>query len=370
MTVDLATESARLDAAHKGLAAARAPRAHGPGPEAVTLRQAYLDLLKLCLCDLVGTSTVSVGRTAEGVVASRELAGEQLRLRAAGMDWPLQGLTMVGLDRLDDLQSCVESVVRNRVDGDLIEAGTWRGGASILMRATLDALGEPERTVWVADSFQGFPQLDHPQTPTDQWGEIDYLSVPLDEVKANFARLGCDQGVRFVAGFFTDTLADLAECRWSIIRLDGDTYDATWSALESLYPGLSVGGYLIIDDYGALEECRAAVDEFRGVHGISEPIEPVDWTCVRWRRGSESMIRRSDPAPARDRSYQAGVAPPAVRRPRSAVPSLEELALSGELDSLRQRLADADAKFERRHGVRLGAAGRWLRDRLSRGQAQ
>jgi O-methyltransferase len=370
MTVDLITDSTRLDAAHKGLAAARTPQAHGPGPETVALRHAYLDLLKLCLCDLVGTSTVSVGRTAEGVVASRELVGEQLRLRAAGMDWPLQGLTMVGLDRLDDLQSCVESVVRDRVEGDLIEAGTWRGGAAILMRAALDALGELERTVWVADSFQGFPQVDQQQTPHDQWGEIDYLSVPLNEVKANFARLGCDQGVRFLAGFFADTLADLVECRWSVIRLDGDTYDATWCALESLYPGLSVGGYLIIDDYGALEECRAAVDEFRGVHGIDEPIEPVDWTCIRWRRETESPITRSDPAPVRDRPHVASVAVPAIRRPPSPVPSLQELALTGELDALRERLAAAEAELQRRHGVRLGAAGRWLRDRLSRGRAQ
>jgi len=129
-------------------------------PEVEALRAAYLELLKLTLCDLGGAGTISVGRTEDGQVYSRELGGEQLLLRTNGMDWPLNGLTMVGLLRLDDLQVCVESAVADGVDGDLIEAGAWRGGAAILMRAALDSLGADERTVWVADSFTGFPVPD------------------------------------------------------------------------------------------------------------------------------------------------------------------------------------------------------------------
>src|SRR3954451_18998803 len=102
---------------HPGLVAARPARAAGPKGDQESLRTAYLELLKLALCDLCGTSTVSVGRTQEGLVMSREMSGDQLRLRAAGMDWPLTGLTVGGLRRLDDLQSCVESVVAGGVDG-------------------------------------------------------------------------------------------------------------------------------------------------------------------------------------------------------------------------------------------------------------
>src|SRR5881628_4098632 len=126
---------------HPGLTAARAPSADGPRAEADGMRRAYLELLKLCLCDLAGGRTISVGRMQDGTVISRELVGDEVRLRAAGMDWPLQGMTMIGLNRLDDLESCVEAVVRDGVEGDLIEAGAWRGGASILIRATLDSLG-------------------------------------------------------------------------------------------------------------------------------------------------------------------------------------------------------------------------------------
>ena len=83
--------------------------------------------------------------------------------------------------------------------------------------------------------------------------------------------------------------------RWSLVRLDGDTYDATRLALDALYPGLAPGGYLIVDDYGALDECRRAVDEFRAEHGIAEPLEQVDWTCVRWRRESDGRSRAMAP---------------------------------------------------------------------------
>ena len=120
----------------------RAPRAAAAAADTDRLRVAYLELLKLCLCDLAGTGTTSVWRHTDGTLMSRELRGEELAIRASGVDWPLHGVTMVGLPRLDDLQECVEAVVRDGVEGDVIEAGTWRGGASILMRATLDALGD------------------------------------------------------------------------------------------------------------------------------------------------------------------------------------------------------------------------------------
>jgi O-methyltransferase len=359
MTVRPVEESDTVAAARDALALARPPRASGPEPGSEQLRRAYLELLKLALCDLAGTSTISVGRAEGGVVASRELAGDQLGVRVIGMDWPLQGLTMVGLDRLDDLQRCVESVVADRVEGDLIEAGVWRGGAAILARATLDTLGASERTVWVADSFQGFPSTERSE---DQWEEIDFLSVSSAEVKANFERLGLDHGVRFLEGFFSDTLPGLNECRWAVIRLDGDTYEATWTALASLYPQLSLGGYLIVDDYGALRECRTAVDEFRAAHRIEEPLERVDWTCVRWRRQREEF----DPQAAR-RADEGAVKPALglrrepTREHNGHIPSFQELALERERDALRARLEASEAELARLRATPL----RRLRARIA-----
>jgi O-methyltransferase len=327
-----------------GWQAARVPRAPGPGPELETMRRAYLELLKLALCDLTGTSTVSVGKWLDGSVSSREIAGENLRLRAAGMDWPMQGLTMVGLNRLDDLQECVETVVRDAVPGDVIEAGSWRGGASILMRATLDSLGERGRTSYVADSFQGFPRADD----QGHLNQTDFLAIPVEEVRANFARFGLDHDLEFVVGYFEETLPRLADRRWSVIRLDGDTYEATWTTLASLYGGLEAGGYVIVDDFRAMPECGRAVEAFREYHRIAEPVEDVDWTCVRWRKESEAPLAASPPAAD---APAARLQPPeraVVGRP----PSERELELEAEVAALREQLAAAEGAAARRPSLR------------------
>jgi O-methyltransferase len=346
MTAGSSESAARLADAQAQLAATREPRAAAPGQ---SLRHAYLDLLKIALCDLAGASTLSVGADADGSVMSRELRGDGRRLRAAGMDWPLQGLTMVGLARLDDLQRCVEAIVADGVPGDVIEAGSWRGGASMLIRATLDTLGD-DRTVYVADSFQGFPELDGADEHAARLSAFEFLAVPEQEVRDSFTRLGLDRGVELVPGFFEETLAPLAGRRWALVRLDADSHDATRLALRCLYPGLTPGGYLVIDDYGSFEGCRRAVDEFRAEHGIDEPIEAIDHTGARWRRESDAPIHVS-PAPA--------AAPPrAAARGRSPeVPTARELELAARVEELERRLRETEARV----GLRP-----WLRRRLGR----
>lgn len=351
MTAEPSEHALWVADAERHLAAARRPGAAGPGPEAEELRRAYLDLLKLALCDLVGTATTSVGELPDGGVAARELRGDERRLRSAGMDWPLHGLTMVGLGRLDDLQACVESVVADGIEGDVIEAGAWRGGASLLMRATLDTLGD-DRTVWVADSFQGFPQPDSADSEAHRLSAIDFLVAPSEEVSDSFRRLGCDRGVELVEGFFENTLAGLAGRRWALVRLDADTYEPTRLALETLYAGLSVGGYLVIDDYGAFQGCRQAVDQFRAENGITEPIERIGFAGARWRRVSDAPLRMATGPPAETPPRRA------ASGPRSApVPTLRELELEREVIELRERIAAAEADI----GLRP-----WLRRRLGK----
>ena len=326
------------------LAALRAIRAAGPGPEATALRTAYLDLLKLALCDLVGVATTSVGAVGPGAVVSRELRGEARKMRTAGLDWPLHGLTMVGLGRLDDLQACVEAVVRDGVPGDVIEVGSWRGGASMLMRATLDTLGD-ERTVCVADSFAGFPAGDA------ELGAFDHLAAPLDEVRDAFARLGLGRGVEFVPGFFETTLGALTDRSWALVRLDADTYGPSRHALDCLYPRLAVGGWFVVDDYGSFEGCRRAVDAFRAEHGIAEPIEHVDSTCSRWRRTSDAPVRTAPAPVAPDRAPRARPRPVAPH-----VPTAQEHDLREQLAAARARVGELEAAIA--GGVRARLARR------------
>jgi O-methyltransferase len=204
--------------------------------------------------------------------------------RAQGRDWPLHAQSMVGLERMRSVRRCVETVLSEDVPGDLIEAGVWRGGVGILMRGILEAYGIEDRRVWVADSFRGLPAPDPDRDRGVEQEEMSWLAVPLEEVRENFHRYGLlDDQVRFVEGWFRDTLPALRDVRWSVVRIDGDLYGSTMDALVGLYDGLSPGGFLIIDDF-ALDPCREAVEAFRRDRGIDEPIERIDWTGVLWRK--------------------------------------------------------------------------------------
>ncbi len=207
--------------------------------------------------------------------------------RAQGRDWPVFAQTMIGTARLDSLEACVEDVLRRHVPGDLIEAGVWRGGASIFMRGLLKARGAADRKVFLCDSFAGLPPAD-PSVEADvegeQWHKLKHLSVSLEDVRANFARYNLlDDNVRFVQGWFKDTLPELRGHVWALIRLDGDMYESTMDALTHLYPGLAPGGYLVIDDY-MIDACRQAVHDYRKAHAIDEPIQTIDWTGAYWQR--------------------------------------------------------------------------------------
>jgi O-methyltransferase len=193
------------------------------------------------------------------------------------------GETMVGLLQLDNMQACVEDVLRRNVPGDLIEAGAWRGGLTILMRGVLKAYGDTDRKVFVADSFEGLPPVDAAKDATHYYQ--GQMAVSLDEVKENFARYGLlDDQVVFLKGFFNQTLPNAPIQKLAIFRADGDLYESTMDALNNLYPKLSVGGYAIFDDYVEEPAVKEAIDDYRAAHNITEPIRRIDNAAVYWQR--------------------------------------------------------------------------------------
>ncbi len=208
--------------------------------------------------------------------------------RAEGRDWPPAAETMVGRARLENVARICRLALDDGVPGDFAETGVWRGGVTILMRGILAAYDDPDRLVWVADSFQGLPVPDADRYPADaglDWSHVGLLAVGADAVRANFERYGLlDERVRFLEGWFTDTLPSAPIERLSVLRLDGDLYQSTMDALVALEPKVSTGGFVIVDDYGGWASCRQAVDDYRAEHHIDAPIETIDWTGVWWRK--------------------------------------------------------------------------------------
>jgi O-methyltransferase len=218
----------------------------------------------------------------------RPFSSGEIREQEEGRVWPDTAETMVGLERLRNIRECVESVLDDGVPGDLVETGVWRGGASIYMRAVLAARSIRDRKVWLADSFRGLPPPDAKKYPADEGLDLSIfpeLAVGLETVKANFARYGLlDDQVEFLVGWFRDTLPTAPIERVAVLRLDGDLYESTWDALSALYPKVSVGGYVIVDDFGAIKACKEAIHDFRAAEGITEDLELIDWTGAFWRR--------------------------------------------------------------------------------------
>ncbi len=234
----------------------------------------YLELMKRCLLNEIYS---------ELEMKVKPFAASE---RQEGREWPASAHTMIGRQRLDNIQFCIEDILRYDIPGDLIETGVWRGGAIIFMRSVLKAYGICDRIIWGADSFCGLPSPneDYPADQGSWLHECPDLSVPLAEVKANFQKYGLlDETVRFLPGFFNDTLPTAPLQQLALIRLDGDLYESTLVAIENLYPKLSIGGYLIVDDF-SLPPCRQAISDYRTRFGITEEIRTIDWTGVFWRR--------------------------------------------------------------------------------------
>lgn len=116
----------------------------------------------------------------------------------------------------------------------------------------------------------------------DQFNDV--LGVSRDQVEENFRRYGLlDSQVRFLEGWFSETLPTAPIRALAVLRLDGDLYKSTMDVLTHLYPKVTPGGYVIIDDFD-IAACRQAVKDYRAAHEIDDEICPIDDNGVFWRK--------------------------------------------------------------------------------------
>jgi hypothetical protein len=204
--------------------------------------------------------------------------------------------SMIGSCRIDNIDYCLERIRADNIPGDLIETGVCRGGAVVYMRGYLQAFEMTGRAVWCADSFAGLPKPTHQFDYRYDFSADRYpvLAISQEFVEDVFRRYGLlDESVKFLKGWFRDTLPTAPIQKLALLRLDGDLYESTMDALVALYHKVSPGGFIIVDDYGFFEPCRRAIHEFRERHGISEPLVQIDKCGVFWRKSP--MQRRVIP---------------------------------------------------------------------------
>ena len=254
----------------------------------------YLELLKSCVGNSIYDDDLDLLRgqfardTASGKLVSTQGVPVDGMLKFLGHIWPSRAHTMIGVPRLDNIRACAEAALEDGIAGDFIETGVWRGGAVIFMRGILKAYGVEDRIVWAADSFAGLPPGDLAKYPKESPAAFDQhadLAVSLEQVQRNLARYGLLDGqVKFLKGWFRDTLPTAPMEKLALMRLDGDLYESTMDALVALYPKLSTGGFAIIDDYNLVASCNEAVDDFRRERGIAGPISLIEGGGSFWRK--------------------------------------------------------------------------------------
>ena len=247
------------------------------------VRKLYLDLVQKCIINTIYEDP------GQGLLSNNNFVPQ---VRELGRDWPSKAHSMIGNRRMTNLRQITEHVITNHVPGDFIETGVWRGGACIMARAVMKAYGVTDRRVWVADSFCGLP-APNPKYAADAGDKLysfPILAVSLEQVKANFAKYDLlDDQVVFLKGWFSETLPKADIKSLAVLRLDGDMYESTMDGLTNLYDKVSSGGFVIVDDFGAVEACRGAVMDFRKARGIEDPIHNIDDIGVFWRKSAASM---------------------------------------------------------------------------------
>jgi O-methyltransferase len=199
--------------------------------------------------------------------------------------------TMTSSQRVIALCEAIRYICANRIGGDIVECGVWRGGSMLAAARTLLEQRDKRRTLWLYDTFTGMPRpsfvdrrsadgvaaadlLAQAERTSDLWAVSD-----LDEVRHTMSL--CDypsDGIRYIAGRVEETIPRNAPEAIALLRLDTDWYESTLHELKHLLPRVTPGGILIIDDYGHWQGARRAVDEYLETAGTRLFLARIDYT--------------------------------------------------------------------------------------------
>ena len=196
--------------------------------------------------------------------------------------------TMTSVERQWALIKAIDYLNANRIAGDIVECGVWRGGNMMIARE-MCRQSPVQRKIYLYDTFAGMSaptaeDLSHSGGDASatyrervRGDHVDWVYASLEDVRGSFEKAGLlDSSVVFVKGKVEDTLSDKRNLPGDIalLRLDTDFYESTKKELEVLYPKLVPGGVMIVDDYGHWRGARKAVDEyFAGTHHLMMRID-------------------------------------------------------------------------------------------------
>jgi len=197
--------------------------------------------------------------------------------------------TLTSHERVVALRDAVRCLVANRVEGDIVECGVWRGGSMLVIVLTLLAHGVTDRDLWLYDTFTHMPfPGEHDYDVWSRWtgdyydefaNNPFYDNVPADTVRALLVDAGYPaERLHLVAGMVEETIPAQVPDDIALLRLDTDLYESTAHELRHLFPRLVPSGVLIVDDYGHFMGSKRATDEFFASHGVTPLLHRIDAT--------------------------------------------------------------------------------------------
>jgi len=194
--------------------------------------------------------------------------------------------TKLSKARLASAHNFVKKSIQENIPGSIVECGTYKGGCLALMAKTAHFMNSNKK-IYGFDVFDHLPEPgEHDGKLSNGRGHSEDLNCTPDDVIDTLKLCGFDYlTLKLFPGLFQDTLTEqetLDEIGLiSVLRLDGDWYESTKVCLDQLYDLVSVGGFVVIDDYGHFPGCKKAVDEFRERRGITSQLHKTDYT-ERW----------------------------------------------------------------------------------------
>ena len=190
------------------------------------------------------------------------------------------GYTMTSVSRLVNTVKSCRYVVENKIPGDFVECGVWRGGNLIIFQKLIEKYNLKKK-IYAFDTFEGMSNPEEIDKTFDGKSSIELLEklnkrnidrdnniliadCSLEKVKENFKKFSSQENLICIKGKVEETLEkkDNLPDKISILRLDTDWYSSTKKELETLFPLLEKNGILIIDDYGYWQGAKKAVDEY------------------------------------------------------------------------------------------------------------
>ncbi len=233
----------------------------------------------LALIEKMGYEVVKAGTTR---FTNIDIENENDFVRLAAQCRPY---TMTSLQRLFALNQAVNYLSKNNIEGDFVECGVWRGGSSMMSALSLLENKDTSRDLYLYDTFEGMSK------PTEKdvsmvgdlaentWQDRDKCEADLNDVQTNMKRTNYPfSKIHFVQGKVEETIPQTVPDKIALLRLDTDWYESTYHELVHLFPKLTKGGVLIIDDYGHWQGARKAVDQYFAEQKLPILLNRIDYT--------------------------------------------------------------------------------------------